>query len=77
MSLRRCLRRLKDKDASEKHPCRLGELKTQNFHTKLPCQEPMLRQIELGAQDGPITKNGVLLVTTRFSKTLFQFKNLV
>ena len=33
------------------------------FHTKLSCQKPMLRQIELGVRDEPITKNGVLPVT--------------
>ena len=31
-------------------------LKTQHFHTKLPCQKPMLRQIEYGVQNGRIAK---------------------
>ena len=35
------------------------KLKAEHFHTKLPCQKPMLRQIECGVQNGPITKNGV------------------
>ena len=35
-------------------------MKTQLFHTELPCQNPMLRQIEWGVQNGPITKNRVL-----------------
>ena len=34
-----------------------------HFHTKLPCQKLMLRQIELGVQDGPTKKNRVLPVT--------------
>ena len=38
-------------------------LKTQYFHAKLPCQKPMLRQIEWGVQDGPITLNGDFPVT--------------
>ena len=39
----------------------------------------MLRQIEWGVQNGPITKNRVLPVTKYFpfSKILFQFRNLV
>ena len=36
------------------------------FHTKLPYQKPMLRQIEWRVQNGPITKNGVLSVTLFF-----------
>ena len=39
-------------------------LKTHHFHTKLLYQKPMLRQIEWWVQNGPITKNGVLPVTT-------------
>ena len=38
----------------------------QHFHTKLLCQKPLLRQMEWGVQDGPITKNGVLPVTASF-----------
>ena len=45
-------------------------LKTQCFHTKLPFQTPMLRQIEWGVQSGPITIKGVLLVTTLFLGSL-------
>ena len=41
-------------------------LKTHHFHSKLLCQKPMLRQIEWRLQNGPITKSGVLPVTTLF-----------
>ena len=41
-------------------------LKTKLLHIKLLCQNPMLRQIEWGVQNGPIPKNGVLPVTTSF-----------
>ena len=41
-------------------------LETHHFDTKLPYQKPMLRQIEWWVQNGPITKNGVLPVTTLF-----------
>ena len=34
------------------------------FHTKLPYQKTMLRQIESGLQNVGITSNGVLPVTT-------------
>ena len=34
------------------------------FHTKMPCQKPMLRQIEQGEENEPLTKNGVLPLTT-------------
>ena len=37
-----------------------------HFHTKLPYQRPMLRQTEWRVQNGPITKNDVLPVTTLF-----------
>ena len=37
-----------------------------HFHTKLLCQKPMLRQIEWGIRNGPITKNGALPVTNLF-----------
>ena len=39
-------------------------LKTHNFHTNLSYQKPMLKQIEWWVQNGPITKNRVLPVTT-------------
>ena len=42
-------------------------LKTHHFHTKLPYQKAMLRQIEWWVQNGPIIKNGVAPVTTAFS----------
>ena len=41
-------------------------LKLHHFHTKLPCQELTLTQIEWGVQNAPITKNGVLSITTLF-----------
>ena len=41
-------------------------LKTHHFHTKLPHQKPMIRQIEWWLQNGPIKKNGDLPVTTLF-----------
>ena len=41
-------------------------LKTQHFYRKLPCQKPMLKQIERGVQNGTIAKNGVLPITTLF-----------
>ena len=51
-------------------------LKTHHSHTKLSYQNPMLRQIERGVQNGPITKNGVLLVTTLlFRKNCFCLRN--
>ena len=52
-------------------------LKAQYFHTKLSCQKPMFRQIEWEGQNGPITKDGVLPLTTFFFfLTLFESKNL-
>ena len=41
-------------------------LKMHYFHTKLPFQKPMLRQIEWWVQNGPMATNGVLPVTTLF-----------
>ena len=38
-------------------------MKAQYFHTKLPCQKPMLKQIEWEVRNGSITKDGVLPVT--------------
>ena len=50
-------------------------LKTQHFHTKLPCQKPTLKQTKWGIQNGLITKNGVLPVTALFfSKFYFSIK---
>ena len=34
-------------------------MKTQHFHTKRLCQKPILRQMECGVQNSPITKNEV------------------
>ena len=45
-------------------------LKTHHFHSKLLCQNPMLRQIEQQLQNEPITKSGVLPVTTLFFRKL-------
>ena len=42
------------------------QLKTHHFHSKLFYQKPMLRQIEWRPQNGPITRSGVLPVTTLF-----------
>ena len=39
-------------------------LKSQNFHAKLTCQNLMLRQVEWGAQNGPIAKNADFPRTT-------------
>ena len=36
----------------------------------------MLRQIEHGVQNGPITKNGVLPLTTFLKKSQFKYKSL-
>ena len=41
-------------------------MKAQHFHSKLPLQKAMLRQIEYGVKNGPITKNGVLPITILF-----------
>ena len=41
-------------------------IKTHYFHTILSSQKSMLRQLEWEVQDGPITKNRVLPVTTLF-----------
>ena len=42
------------------------KLKTHHFHTKLPHQKPMLRQIEWWLQNGPVKKNGLLPVNNLF-----------
>ena len=49
----------------------LFRLKKHHFHTKLPHQKPMLRQIEWWVKNGPIKKNGVLPVTTLFFWKLY------
>ena len=46
------------------------------FLYKLPYQKPILTQIEWGVQNGPITKNRVLAVTTLFFwKLCFSFQH--
>ena len=47
-------------------------METPHFHRKLSSQNPVLRQIELRVQNGPVTKNGILPLTT-----LFFFENLI
>ena len=42
-------------------------MKVKLFHIKPPCPKPILRQIEWGAQNRPITKNGFLSLTTSSS----------
>ena len=54
------------KNWSTVYQFRVLRLKMHHFRTKLPYQKPMLRQIEWWVQNGPITKNGVLPVTTLF-----------
>ena len=50
----------------------------QHFHKKRPCQKSILGQIEWRVQHGPITKNGVLPVTTLFFwKFCFSLKSLL
>ena len=57
---------------------KVPKLTTPHFLTKLFSQKPMFRQIERGVQNEPITKNGVLPVTTLlFPKILFQYKDLL
>ena len=52
-------------------------LKMHYLRTTLHCQKLISRQIEWRIQNGYITKNGVLPVTTLFFfKILFQFKKL-
>ena len=43
-------------------------LKAQHLHTKLTFQKPMLRQIERGVPNGPITKTADLPQSTYFLK---------
>ena len=51
-------------------------MKTPHFDKKPSCEKPILRQIEWGIQNGPITKNGVLPVTTLSSwKIFFSLRN--
>ena len=40
----------------------------------MPCQKPMLRQIEWGVQNRPVTKNGFLPVTSIFLKFCFNLR---
>ena len=39
-------------------------MKAQHFHKKLPSKKPMLRQIEWGLQNEPITNIRLLPLTT-------------
>ena len=41
-------------------------MKAKHIHTKLFCQKPVLRQIEWGMENGPITKTRLLPLTTSF-----------
>ena len=41
-------------------------MKMQNFQTKLPNQEPILRQMEWHTQNRPITKNEVMPLISFF-----------
>ena len=52
-------------------------MKTQHFRTKVPCQKPMLRQIEWEVQNEPIIMNGGLSATTLFFRNFVQLKNIV
>ena len=49
-------------------------LKTQNCHTKMPFQKPMLKQIEWEVQNGPLTKNAILAVTNFFLEFGFRIR---
>ena len=51
-------------------------VETHHFYTKLPYQKSMLRQIEWWVQNRPITKNGVLPVTTFFWIFCFNLRTL-
>ena len=52
-------------------------LRSKIFIQKLLCHKSMLRQIDCGVQNGPITKNGVLPLTTSFfQKFCFSLKTL-
>ena len=41
---------------------KIRRLKMQHFHTKLPCEKPMLRLIEWGVQNEPIAKSGFYIL---------------
>ena len=45
-------------------------MNVEHFHTKLPSQRPMLRQIEWVVQNVPITKNGFLPQLRHFFEDL-------
>ena len=51
--------------------------KTQHIHRKLLCQKPMLGQTEWRVQNGPITWNGVLPVTTNIESVGVLFEDIV
>ena len=52
-------------------------LKKKYFHAKLPCQKPILGQIELRKQSEPLTKSGVLPRNTSFLKNFIWFNNFL
>ena len=53
-------------------------LKMQHFNAKLSSQNAMLREVEWGVQNGPITKNGFLPVTTLLVlRILSHYKNIL
>ena len=43
-----------------------GKIERDHVYTKLQCKKPMLKQVEMGVQNGLILKNRVLPVTTLF-----------
>ena len=43
-----------------------AKIENVSFYVKLLCQKPMLRQIDWGVQNGPITKKGFSPVTNFF-----------
>ena len=51
-------------------------IKAHHFHTKMQFQKPMLRKIEWGVQNGPITENRVLRLTILFFKVCFSLRTL-
>ena len=51
--------------------------KIENSTFPCKCQNLILRQMEWGAQNGPITKNGFASNYFTFLKILFQYKNLL
>ena len=52
------------KNRSTNFQLKVQLLKGKDFHAKLTCQNSMLNQLEWGEQNGPITKDTDLLLTT-------------